>query len=262
MQIKKLIKYIKVLVIGMITIIVFNFIIGVIFLNFGTPIGTLVSMVRLRSYAKAIYGTDVSYKGMPKFDFKSSVYYQQLVTKNDEDLTLTYKPWGYTIIDTNYQRNIEPDYLQKKIYELDEVLGRDIYLPTPYAFYGIDANQNFNKPSLKTKDGIYLLGIINTDVTLTPEESKEKLFEIITFIYRELDDKYNFSKSQIIYFDVNGGLEADISSKESKRAYKSIEGKIKEAQLGTLEVELIEKLKAVRDGKLRKDELIVRDRQN
>jgi hypothetical protein len=253
MKVKQILGYFKFIAIGITIILVLNYAIGIVFLNFGTPFGILLSKYKLDKYYQGVYGDDVSPHGLPMYNPKSSSYHYKLITKNNEVISeLSYKVSKQIISDSNFKLDIN---LPNEIKTIDNELGEDIYLPKPFMYYGIDGNQDFSKHPLKRSDKLYLLGIINTDIELTPNQSKEKFLEIVSFIYKRLGNKYNFTSSQIIYIDVNGSLETYMSAKESTMTYEKVKSKIRVKEHGEVEEKFINQLKAVRNGQLTKDKL-------
>lgn len=253
MKRKKISSYLKFLSKAIFIILILNYAVGILFLNFGTPIGLLASKYKLEKYSKAVYGENVMLYELPRYNFKDGEYHCKLVTKDTGILSeLTYISLKGNISDANF--TVDTD-LQNEIRSIESQLGKDIYLPHPDMFYVIDGKQDFSKKQLKRIDKLYLLGITNTDVELTPEQSREKFFEIIAFIYKSLGDKYNFTSSQLIYVDINGVLETNISNKESKMTYERIKSKIKQNTAAELEEKLINQLKAVKNEQLTKDKL-------
>jgi hypothetical protein len=253
MKRKQILGYFKLISICITVIIILNYAIGIAFLNFGTPFGMIVSKCKLGKYYKGVYGDYVSPNGLPMYNPKSSSYHYKLITENNVVLSeVSYNISKKNINDSNIKLDIN---LPGEIETIDNELGKDIYLPKPFMHYGIDGNQDFSEQPLKRSDKLYLWGIINTDVEVTPEQSKVKFFEIISFIYKRLGEKYNFTSSQIIYVDINGVLETSMSSKESTMTYEKIKHRIENKNHGEVEDECITQLKAVRNGQLTKDEL-------
>lgn len=258
MERKQILRYFKLTMISIITILILDYVIGILFMNFGTPVGLLISKHKLDKYSKAVYGEKVVPNGLPKYNIKDGGYGYGLATPDNKVISeITYIASKNIIIDTN---SIEDNNLINQMVNINNELGKGIYLPRAHIFCGIDAKQDFTQQPLKRVDKLYLLGIANTDVELTPEQSKEKLFEIISFIYKKLDDKYNFTSSQIIYVDINGVLETSISSKESKMPYEKIRSKIKPNIQGELETRFINQLRDVKNGQLTKDKLEIPNR--
>jgi hypothetical protein len=250
---KQILSYFKFISVFITIIIILNYAIGIAFLNFGTPFGMIVSKYKLGKYYKAVYGDYVSPNGLPMYNPKSSSYHYKLIRENNEVISeLSYKVSKQTISDSNLKLDIS---LPNEIETIDNELGKDIYLPEPYMYYGIDGNQDFSEQPLKRIDKLYLWGIINTDVEITPEQSKARFFEIVSFIYKKLGDKYNFTSSQIIYVDINGVLETSMSSKESTMPYEKVKHKIQTKDHGGVEEKFISQLKTIRKGQLTKDEL-------
>jgi hypothetical protein len=246
-------RYLKVSAIAIFIILILNYAIGIIFLNFGNPIRLLICKYKLEKYSKAVYGENAKLYELPKYNLKDGEYHCKLVRKDNGVLSeLTYISPKGDIRDSNF--TVDTD-LKNKITSIKNQLGKDIYLPHPDMFYVIDGKQDFSKQPLKRIDKLYLLGITNIDVELTPEQSKERFFQIIASIYKSLGDEYNFTSSQLIYVDINGVLETNISSNESKMSYHKIKSKIKQNTAAELESKLINQLKAVKNGQLTKDKL-------
>lgn len=253
MKRKQILGYFKFTIISIITILILNYVIGILFLNFGTPIGILISKYKLDKYSKAVYGENSTPNALPKYNIKDGGYHYKLITTDSKVISeLVYIASKHIISDTNF---IVDTDLINEIRNINSELDKDIYLPHADIFYGIDEKQDFTQQPLKRVDKLYLLGITNTDVELTPEQSKEKFFEIISYIYKKLDNKYNFTSSQIIYVDINGVLETNISSKESKMPYEKIKSKIKPKTQAELEARFINQLRDVKKGQLTKDKL-------
>jgi hypothetical protein len=238
---------------GLIIILALNFVIGPFFLDFGTPFGLLISKYKLDKYSKAVYGENIVPDGLPKYNIKNSGYYYKLRTNEGAVISeLRYITTEHIITDTNLKFKMN---LQSEIKAINNEMEKDIYLLNPSIFYAIDGNQDFSQNPLKRIDKLYLSPIVNTNVELTPEQSKEKFFDIISMIYMNLGSKYNFTSSHIIYIDINGMLETDISSEESRIPYKELQSKIKPIQPGEGDTEFINQLKAVKNGQLIKDKL-------
>jgi hypothetical protein len=243
-------------------ILVLNYTIGILFLSFGTPIGTpiglLISKYKLDKYSNAVYGEHVFPDGLPRYDLKSSDYTYKLVSANNEIVSeLAYRIPKDMFSDSNFKVKFD---LASEIKAIDNELGEDVYLPFSMIAYGIDGSQDFSQQPLKRIDKLYL-GIENINVNLTPQQSKEEFFKIVSFTYKKLGDKYNFTSSQITYTDINGVLETYMSAKEGMMPYKKVNSKIRALGLGEMEKKFIKQLEAVRNGSITKDMLEIRTTQ-
>lgn len=255
---KRIVGCLKYTTLAITVILVLNLTIGMLFLNFGTPIGLLISKYKLNKYSKAVYGEHVLPDGLPKYNAKDGEYSYELVTTNNEVVAKLYYEIPKDLLgDSNFK--VEFDLLNE-IKNIDNELGEDIYLPQPTIVYWIDGSQNFSQRPLKRIDKLYLLSIKNTNVELTLEQSKEEFFNIVSLIYEKLGNKYNFTSSQIIYTDVNGTLETYMSAKESKMDYEKIKSRIKlKTQEAELDMRFISQLRDVKNGELPKDMLQIKD---
>ena len=217
---------------------------------FGSPWGWLVAKYKLDKYSKAFYGDEIKQRGLLTYNFKDNSYSYDLILKSKNvGARIKYHPSPSVIIDSLYLEKLDEkldEELKERVKVLDNVLGEDIHLPQPTAYYRINADQDFSNQPLKRKDRLYLLGITNTDVDLTPEQSKEKMLEIIALVYKNLGDKYNFTSSQIIYTDINGTKETDISARDSMLPYEQIKQKINEIPGGEVQEQFIKQLKDVK----------------
>lgn len=251
---KQILTYLKFTTIAIIVMLILNFVIGILFLDNSSLVGVIISKYKLDKYSKAVYGEEVFSNGLPRYNLKDGVYEYTLVTPNNEFVSgLSYEVSKDKLKDSSFI--VEFDILSE-IEIIDNELGEDIYLPRPDIFYWIDGNQDFSKKPLKRIDKLYLLGIRNTNVELTAEQSREELFAIISYIYKRLGNKYNFTSSQIIYTDINGTLETNISAKESLMPYEKIKSRIKSVkQEAELDMKFINQLRDVKSGKLSKDKL-------
>lgn len=244
--------------ITVIAVISFNILIGIVFLDYSPALGVLISKYKLDKYSKAIYGKEILSKGLPKYNILDGEYNYKLVTANNDIVArLSYEVIKNRIRDSNFIVKFD---IEREIEIIDLELGEDIYLPQPLVVYWIDGNQDFSEYPLKRMDRIYLLGIRNINVELTPDESKEKFFNIVSHIYDSLGSSYNFTSSQIIYTDINGTLETDISAKESRMPYNKLKLNIKKyKQEPEISMKFINQLKDVKDGKLEKDRIQIQN---
>ncbi len=223
---------------------------------FGSPWGWLVAKYKLDKYSKAVYGDEIKQRGVLTYNLKDNSYWYDLIIKgNNAAVTIKYNPYRRDISDSLLYLEKLDEKLKEKVKAMDNVLGKDINLPPATAYFAIDADQDFSNQPLKRKDKLYLLGITNTDVDLTPEQSEEKMLEIISAVYKNLGDEYNFTSSQIIYTDINGTKETDISAGDSMLPYEQIKQKINDIAGGEVQDQFIKQLKDVKSGILSKSEI-------
>jgi hypothetical protein len=68
-------RYLKVSAIAIFIILILNYAIGIIFLNFGNPIRLLICKYKLEKYSKAVYGENAMLYELPKYNLKDGEYH-------------------------------------------------------------------------------------------------------------------------------------------------------------------------------------------
>lgn len=210
----------------------------------GPPFGGILAKSKILNYASAMYG-NVQVVRKVKYNFKDQCYHAKVSGENNQTIKeIKYNLFENMLVDEFLTERISTQF--NSDFSVDkEFFGDTIEIPKGHIFTAIDATNKYTGriDDLNLTQRLYITGIINSDVSITAEESIKKPAEITRKIIDELGNKYNITGVQIIYTDVNGVFE--IVEENSNMLYSDLEKKTsKMEEIGEEEKLFIESLKS------------------